>query len=547
MKRNLAQLSNNVYDLLIIGGGVYGACCAWDAAIRGLSVALVEKGDFSSATSANTLKIIHGGLRYLQHVDLRRMRRSIKERTIFMRIAPHLVHPLPFLIPTYGHFMHGKEILALALTINDIVSFDRNRLKDPQKYMPRARVIPKNECLRLIPSIDDRDLTGGTIWYDCQAYNSERLVLSFLLSAVKAGADMVNYVEVTGFLKNRNSVVGVMARDVLTDEELDIRAKIVVNTTGPWVNHVLNLLNGRCQRRRVLLSKAVNIVTRPISQKYALGVPSKHSRLFFITPWRNHSLIGTIYLPYHGAPDDFKVTEEEIQDFINQINVAYPAAALKIKDVSLIHGGLLPIDRENNNKGEVQLTRRYQIYDHKKGDGIDGLISVIGVKYTEARFVAQKAVDLVFKKVGKKPPSCLTAVTPVHGGHIERFENLMRQEIKKKPYGLTEEIVRHLVYNYGSEYSEVLKYLHENSYWGQTMPDSSEVLKAEVIHGVQEEMAQKLSDVIFRRTDLGSAGNPGEECLKTCATIMAAELGWNEARIRSELKEMKAVFSPALD
>lgn len=546
MKRDLNKLAETTYDLLIIGGGINGACAVWDAALRGLSVALIDKGDFGAATSANSLKIIHGGLRYLQHADFRRMRQSIRERRIFMRIAPHLVHPFPCLMPTYGHFMHGKELLSLALMINDLVGFDRNCLDDPQKHILRGRVVSKKECLRLIPGFDVRNLTGGAIWYDCQMYNSERLTLSFLLSADKAGASVANYVEVKGFFKNGNQVTGVRARDRLTEEELDLRARIVLNTTGPWINRILSLLDGR-HKDKTPLSKAINLVTRPIVEEYAVGVPSKDSRLFFITPWGNHSLIGTSYLPYHGAPDDFKVTEEDILCFIDQINEAYPAAALKREDVSFFHGGLLPMAGDNSDTGDVALAKHYRIYDHKKGNGIDGLVSVMGVKYTESRHVARKAVDLIFKKLGKKLPMCITAVTPVHGGRIDRFEEFMREEIKSKPYGLTEEIMRHLVYSYGSEYHRVLKYVNENPDWGQTMPNSSEVLKAEVIHAIQEEMAQKLSDVIFRRTDLGSAGNPGEECLRYCAAIMATELGWDKARLQGEFKEVKTVFSPVID
>lgn len=545
MKRDLNKLADTTYDLLIIGGGISGACAAWDATLRGLSVALIDKGDFGAATSSNTLKIIHGGLRYLQHADFRRMRQSIKERTIFMRIAPHLVHPLPFLVPTYGHFMHGRELLSLALRINDLIGFDRNFLEDPQKHIPRGQVVSKNECLRFIPGFHKQDLTGAAIWYDCQMYNSERLTLSFLLSADKAGTAVANYVKATGFLKNGNRVMGVRARDVLTEEELDIRARVVVNTSGPWVNDILTLLGSR-NENKILLSKAINLVTRPIVKKYAIGVSNKCSRLFFITPWRNHSLIGTAYLPYHGAPDDFKVTEKDIQDFIDQINLAYPPAALKRKDVSFFHAGLLPVARYDNNTEDLQLAKHYRINDHKKDDGTDGLVSVTAVKYTESRHVAENVVDLVFEKLGKNPPRCLTAEQPVYGGHIERFEDFMRQEIRNKAHGLTEEIVRHLVYNYGSEYPDVLKHFIENSDWNQTVSNSSEVLRAEVIHGIREEMAQQLSDVVFRRTNLGSAGNPGDECLKTCASIMATELGWDEARSQRQLKEVMAGFSRGL-
>src|ERR671930_1078023 len=186
MQRDLNRLATDAYDVLIIGGGIYGVCVAWDAALRGLSVALVERGDFGHATSSNSLRVIHGGLRYLQYGDLHRLRQSIQERTVFMRIAPHLVHPLPFFIPTYGHAMRGKEILALALRINDLIGFNRNRLEDPQKYLPPGRIISREECLRLFPGIEKKELTGGAIVYDCQLFSSERLILSFARSANKA-------------------------------------------------------------------------------------------------------------------------------------------------------------------------------------------------------------------------------------------------------------------------------------------------------------------------------------------------------------------------
>ena len=233
MKRNIARMSNKTYDLLIVGGGIYGATCAWDAASRGLSVALLDKGDFGSENSSNSQKIIHGGLRYLQHGDFGRMRESIRERTTLMRIAPHLVHPMPCIIPTYGHIM--RFAMPFALKIFNLASFDRNRLNDPQKHIPDARIISKEDCLRLIPGIMANGLAGGLIWHDSQAYNTERLVLSFIRSAEKAGADVANYLEVVGFLMDGNRVTGVKARDILDDHELEFQAKIVLNASGAWV------------------------------------------------------------------------------------------------------------------------------------------------------------------------------------------------------------------------------------------------------------------------------------------------------------------------
>lgn len=557
MKRALIELTRNVYDLLIIGGGIYGAWVARDAALRGLSVVLVEKSDFAAATSANSQKIVHGGFRYLQHADVKRMRQSLCERSTLMRIAPHLVHPLPVLIPTFGHGMRGKEVLALALMVNDLVGVDRNYLlDDSQKHIPRGYVISREEVLQLLPGIYQQNLTGGAIFYDAQVYNTERMLLSILRSAEKSGATLANYVEVTGFLQSGNRVIGVKARDVFTGEVLDIQAKIVVNAAGPWVDDVLQLLDGDYQNRKVLLSKAISIVVKhQLIPKYAVGVSSpfrfqdddtildKGFRFLFIAPWRSYSLIGTAHTPYYGNPNDFSITEKDIQSFIDEVNKVYPASSLKWKDVSFFNGGLLPMDGSSNSG--VRLTKKYRIWDHMQDQGVEGLISVVGVKYTTARNVAEKTLNVVFSKLGKQSPRCLTAVTPVYGGHIGRFNDFLylAQEIENKVWGLDTEVIRHLIYNYGSEYSQMFRYFEENPNWKQTVNNTSQVIKAEVVYGVREEMAQKLADVVFRRTELGAAGNPGETALKNCAAIMARELNWDQVRIQRELDEVRAVFS----
>ncbi len=553
MKRDLAQLSNKVYDLCVIGGGIYGACVAWEATLRGLSVALVEKADFCSATSANSLKIIHGGLRYLQHADFRRMRESICERRALMRIAPHLVHPLPVLIPTYGHGMQGKELLSLALLINDLVSFDRNRLDDPEKHIPRGRVISRKEVMQLVPDIDGRDLTGGAIFHDAQVYNSERLVLSFLRSAAKAGADLANYVEVTGFLKEGDRIIGVNAKDILTGDRLNIRARLVVNTSGPWGERVAGLLDGSSPKRGAPLAKAINLVTRPLFQKYAVGLTGKKAyrdagalinrgnRFLFIAPWRGYSLIGTDYMIYDGDPDYLKVTKSEIQGFLDEVNQAYPSAGLKMEDVLFVHAGLLPRHGVCQRSDNIRLTQHHQLRDHRK-EGIEGLISVVGVKYTTARHVAEKAVDMVFRKLGMRPQKSATAVTPLHGGQIEQFDAFLTQETERRPEGLSEEDIRHLIYNYGSEYHNLLKCPDTNSGSAQRITGTSSILRAEVLYGIREEMVQKLADVIFRRTELGSAGYPGDKCIKACAFAMAQEFGWDEARVQGEIDEVSEVF-----
>jgi glycerol-3-phosphate dehydrogenase len=559
MKRNLATLVNTTYDVLIIGGGIYGVWTAYDAAQRGLSVALVEKGDFGGATSSNSLKIMHGGLRYLQHADFKRIRESIRERSILMRVAPHLVHPLPCLMPTYGHGMKGKDALQIALMMNDLVSFDRNsRIEDPQKHLPAGRIISKEEVQRLIPGVETKNLNGGALWYDCLAHNTERLLLSILHSATKAGAEAANYVEVIGFDKQKNRVTGVRARDVLTGDELDIRAKITINNGGPWVDRVLNLVNGGYPKRKFLPSKTMNLVIkRQLIPQYAVGVSSKFefkdkdaliskgARALFIVPWRNHSLVGTTHFPFTGDADHFTITEKDIHEFINEVNAAYPPAGLKRDDVSFFYAGLLPMAPNSDHQGDVRLVKHYTICDHRKEDGLEGLVTVVGVKYTTARDVAAKTIDLIFKKLGHQPPRCRTGVTPLHGGAIAQLDAFIAQEESKPPYGLNPKIIEPLIRNYGASYSEVLKCVDASPEAAKTVTPESTVLKAEVLYGIREEMAQKLVDVIRRRTELGSAGYPGDEAVQSCANLIAAELGWNHQRVQREIEEAKAVYRTA--
>jgi len=557
MQRNLPRLANNKYDVLVLGGGIYGVWCAWDAALRGLSVALVDKGDFGHATSSNNLKIVHGGLRYLQHGDLRRMRESIRERRILMQIAPHLVHPLPFVMPTYRDAFPGKGIMALVLAMNDLIGFDRNRSDDPHKHLPGGRVISKSECLRLLPGIDARGLTGGAVWYDCQMSNSDRLLLSALRSATKAGAEAANYVEAVGFLTERNRVTGIRAKDVLTGQNFDIKATVVVNTSGPWASRVLGLVQGR--RHEHKLSKAMNVVTKHrILTGYAAGVSSrfgfkdrdavinKGSRLLFITPWHNNSIIGTTHVPYEGGPENFRVTDRDIRDFVIQINEAYPAINLKREDVSFFHGGLLPASGAVNGTGSVSLLKQHRILDHMKEDGIEGLVSVIGVKFTTARAVAQRAMDLACRKLDRgATPKSLTEITPVHGGDIDFLDQFVARETGKRPAGMNPEVVGGLIRNHGSAYTELLAYLARDPVCGEPVGHATPVIKAEVLHGIREEMAQKLADVVMRRTQLGSVGFPGETPLRACAAIMSREMGWSEARTIQELDEVRTIFTPA--
>ncbi|KAA3660151.1 MAG: glycerol-3-phosphate dehydrogenase/oxidase [Chloroflexi bacterium] len=553
MKRNLSDFVKKEYDLLVVGGGIYGATVCWEATLRGLSVALVEKTDFGGATSASSLKVIHGGLRYLQHADFKRARESIGERKTLLKIAPHLIHVLPVLMPTYGHGMKGREIMAAGLLLNDIVGFDRNRSLDPQKQIPGGRTISKKDVLKILPGVAQDKLTGAALFYDALAYNSERLTLSYVHSAAKLGADVANYAEIIEFIGTDKRVQGAVVKDSLTGEQHEVRARMVVNTAGPWTPALWRLLHKeRPSPPPLKFAKSFNIITRQLFDKYAVAISSSReftdndavvqrgSRMLFVVPWRGKSMIGTEYIPCSDDPDSFKVTPEELQTFIDDLNSAYPEAKLTLDDILHVHEGMVPIKGVDPKTGSVRLGKQYEIRDHRQ-DGVEGVVSVLGVKYTTARFVAEEILDHVYAAWGEASPPSTSAVTLLHDGQIERFDVFLEMVGgEKRPFSIPPNVLHQLVCNYGSAYQNVLSYVDIDAL------DESDIniaiTKAETRYAVREEMAQTLTDILFRRTELGSAGYPGDGVLQACADVMATELGWSFNRKETEIHQTKIQF-----
>jgi glycerol-3-phosphate dehydrogenase len=554
LKRNVKSLSEKQFDVAIIGGGIYGATAAWEAASRGLAVALVEKGDFGGATSANSLKIIHGGLRYLQHLDLARMRESIRERRAMVRIAPHLVDPLPVLIPTYGYGMQGRLVYRFALLANDLISIDRNQGSDPSKHIPGGRIFSRRQAMAMLPGIRSRGLTGAALFFDAQAHNTERLTLAFVSTAVQAGAVAANYVEADGFLRRAGHVAGITAIDKVTGDRIEIQAKSVLNAAGPWADEVLSRLDGRARTFGKGFAKAINVVlNRQIFPEYAVGLASKQrfrdadarldkgSRLLFVAPWRGRSLLGTTYAPYAGKPDDLRPRIEDVAEIIDDFNTLHPEAQLGLEDVSLVHCGLVPMDGLDARTGNVRLTKHYQLHDHS-AEGAGRVLSLLGVKYTTARDVAQVAVDRLFRILGKPATRSVSSSTPLQGGEISALQKYLEAELTKRPPWLQEEEAIRLIANYGTAYHQVLKSVETRPTIGPEREGRNAVLAAEVRHAVNEEMALHLSDLVLRRTDVGTAGHPGSAVLDLCARVAAPALGWDETRIAAEVATVDRLY-----
>ncbi|TAN39088.1 MAG: glycerol-3-phosphate dehydrogenase/oxidase [Verrucomicrobia bacterium] len=552
MQRDLKRLADETFDLLIIGGGINGLATAWDASLRGLKVALIEKSDFGGQTSSATLKIIHGGLRYLQHLDFRRMRESIRERSALLRLAPHLASPMPFLVPTYGHLMQGMEVMAAAMLMNDLISCDRNRDQpDPDRRLPSGHYLSRRATLDLAPGISEKGLTGGVIFYDGQMYNSERLTFSFALSASAAGAQLANYVAAIRLLRKGAHVTGARCRDLETGAEFDVRATITANMSGPWSDIVLGLLERPDPPRRVVRSKGIQIVAPQLYDKVAVAVPSAYvdpdavlargTRNFFITPWRGTSLIGTTDTVYEGDPDAFRITDRDIRDFVAEINQSLPCAKLTREQVPFAFGGLRPITEKNIDTGST-VARKYEIYDHEQDLKIGGLLSVIGVKYTTARFLAEQVVDATFQKLGKTSPRCVTLERPLAGGKTGVWADFERATLAAAPAGISGTTMRHLAHSYGTDYQLVLDLAAREAGAAALVPGAEEVIVAEILHAIRNESARKLEDVVLRRTDLGTQGQPSAAALAACADLMARELGWDTARRAREIAETAARF-----
>jgi glycerol-3-phosphate dehydrogenase len=549
MARALAALAGREFDVLVVGGGITGATTAWDAAQRGLSVALLERGDFGGATSAESLKVVHGGVRYLQHLDVVRVRESSRERRALLRMAPHLVQPMPFVVPAYGHGMRGPEILAAAFTILNLLTADRNRgLTDPSRRVPAAGIVSRARVLEWFPDINKDGLTGAGVFYDGQLFNPSRLVWAMVRTAARAGAAVANYCDVTALIMQGGRVTGARVEDRLSGEQFEVRARTVVNAAGPYAEALLVRSGVRAARSvpfsrdmaLVLKRKFVNGRALALQTRYRdpSAVLTRGPRHLFLVPWRGKTLVGVNSLIWRDEPDSLRVTEAEVSDFVSEIAEADPKMGLTMDDVALVMAGLLPVEKGDEKGGNVSFGKRPLVVDNARTDNVQGLVSAISNRYTVARGVAERAVDLVYHKLGREMRRCRTEVTRIHGADFFRFADLVREVADALPQGLDRSIADRLARDHGSAYGEVLRLARERPELGVTI-GRSDILRAEVVHAARNEMVCKLSDAAFGRTGIATAGDPGRAELEECADLVAAQLGWDTARRESELREVR--------
>ncbi|MEO5819311.1 MAG: FAD-dependent oxidoreductase [Vicinamibacteraceae bacterium] len=547
MKRDLDRL-REPFDLVVIGAGIYGAAIAWDATLRGLRVALIDRGDIGGGTSFNNAKTLHGGVRSLQSLRLDELREYVRERRALLRIAPHLVQRLTFLSPALGTLTRNRLAYAAYFRAYDLLAGDRNEGVDAALHLDATRILGRDAYLARDPLSDPARVTGGVAWQDGQMLHGERVTLAFVKAAAAKGAVIVTYLRADAALVDGRRVSGVRAADVAPqpgaapaelalERPLELRARLVVNATGPQGDRVAAQLLGATLPRLVPgLSLGLNLVTRSLGLDAAVGGMAR-GRLFFAAPWRGVTIAGTGHEPCEGPTDAPIVTAVDVDTFLRDFNTAFPRAGLGRHDIRLVHRGLLPTAAVVD--GEVKLLKTSVIRDHAE-DGHAGLLSVVGTRYTTARHTAQLAVDRVFAALGQPAPPCATATTPLAGADIGDLAGFLAVARRSSP-GLAPDTGERLARLYGSEHGAVRE-LIANGPLGEPLSATCPTLGAEVIYAMREEMAVTLADAILRRTEAGANGHPGRPALERAAALMAFELGWPPAHIDAEIAACERVY-----
>ena len=523
MNRDFDSVAAETFDLIVVGGGIVGAGIARDAALRGLHTLLLEKEDFGCGTTSRSSRLIHGGLRYLRQLQFPLVRQDLRERETLLAIAPHLVHPLPFVIPlARGNFLH-RLMLPFGLRLYDYLY--------PDKSLPSNRRLSRRETLELEPDLEVDGLVGSYIYYDCQAPFVERLCLENVLCAAEHGASTMNYAKVTGLLRDGNAVSGVHVHDAISGEVYQARARIVVNATGHWVDSVCGMLDAD-PRPMVRRTKGIHLLTPRVSRNAVVLFALSDRRLFFVIPWQGYSLIGTTDTDYSGDLDAVQAEADDVAYLLSEVRRIFPS--VREEHIYYASAGLRALARSGAIRpGNV--SRQHRLVDHEQKDSIDGFVSVVGGKITAYRAVAEQAVDLVCRKLAKEA-SCTTAETPLPGAPAVPQQSV---EEAARESGLPVDTVTHLAVLYGSRFRRVIELVHNDSRGGQPICPHGKDVIAQVWYAV-EEGAITVGDFLLRRSVVGLGPCQGLDAVETVASEMRRILGWSAAEQQRQVEAYRA-------
>ena len=527
----LARFQADTFDIAIIGGGITGAGIARDAAQRGLAVALLEKGDFASGTSSKSSRMIHGGLRYLAQRHVKLVRESLVERGILLRMAPHLVHPIPWLLPVYEGGVNSRFVLRLGLTAYDFLAGKR-RLR-------RHRSLSREALERSEPAVRTNGLQGGFRYFDTLV-NDARLTLATVRSAARDHAAVASYVEATEVLSEGGRVTGVRFTDRLTGSTGTLRAHVVVAAAGPWTDRVRALAGVPPMLRP---TKGIHVVVEharlPLSNAVAFAF---RDRNMFAVPYRDYTYIGTTDTDFTGDPGQARVEADDVEYSIEAANSAF-TGDLSPDEVLSAWVGVRPLVYEEGSPSEVGRDYDIQV-------GPEGFMTIAGGKLTTYRAMAEDLVNRVIqqeaRRLGGAKPPCRTASTPLPGGDLDRFERYREATAAplEENWGVPRQAAYHLLDTYGTDYLKVLTYARQSPELLQPLAPDVPVLAAEAVYAVEEEMALTLEDFMVRRTELMLfEPEHGLEAAGHAATLMGEALGWGRQQRQEQIERYRQVVA----
>jgi glycerol-3-phosphate dehydrogenase len=525
VRKDLAELAKTEFDLAVIGGGMIGTGVARDAAMRGLKTILFEKEDFCYGTSGRSSRMIHGGLRYLANYDLGLVREGLREREILLRLAPHLVHPLKFLIPIYGGFLH-KMKLKIGMILYDLLSYD--------KSLPSHKSLNKAQVLEEEPALAENGLRGAYVYYDSQIALTERLCMENVVSALSHGALLLNHAKVVELVKQSDAVSGVKVEDVFSGKTAQFRSRLVVNVGGPWLDDVVRGVR-RAQQPLARTTKGIHLVTPKVT-KDAVALFAADGRAYFVMPWLDFELIGTTDIDYERDMDAVKAEVEDVNYLQTEVQRAFPKT--RFDKIFYTIAGVRSLLRIEGVK-ESSVTRRHIIYDHEEKEGLKGLVTVIGGKLTAYRGIAEDITDVVCRKLGSNAESTtamekLPGANPAELGKIQAQRNSFAKE-----NGISVETLDRLVSLYGSRYREVLDYLKKDRRLREQICKTQPDIMAELVHAIEKESAVTLTDFMIRRSLIAFRQCEGLDCCAKVAKKMGAILHWSGREVAEQVNAYK--------
>jgi glycerol-3-phosphate dehydrogenase len=515
---------NTKYDLVVIGGGINGCGIARDAVLRGLRVALVEQRDIGSGTSAASSKLIHGGLRYLEHAEFSLVYESLHERRRLLELAPHLVQPQEFRIPIYADRGYSRWKIGAGLRLYDM-------LTGLQSRTPGHRSVSANELLSSTPALESQGLKGGFSYYDGSCTYPERLTLENALDAANEGADILTRHEVVGFILSGSRVAGVRVHDTDSDTEIELRAQVVINSAGPWVDELLGRIPGTdASRMSGTRGMHVLLPRREGGPDWGFYTPAKSDgRPYFVIPWRDYYWVGTTDIP-HDNPDTVLPTQQEAEYLMMELGYLLPGLDYNIDDVLYAVSGVRPLPSHDTQKPGA-ITRRHIVLDHHREDGIDGLISIIGGKLTTYRSLAEEAVNRVATLIDRKISPSQTKQRPLPGsGTVDR------------PSQVDAGLWEHLTSIYGRRAVGISVLAQRDPSWAEPLGLDLPDIGAQVIWACRHELCKHVDDFMLRRSGIGTGHTEGLTCVDRVAELMASELDWSTEQRQAEIDTYRSIL-----